>query len=290
MARPEVLNRLKELGWDGPTSYTLPTLNEFIEKLEGGMSIDELKATRKKTSSPDVKGQGRQPKGEWVTAEWPWPDRELPALDGDEVEVEGERWRHIEVDADRGVGATQRFVPTVKQPKAKAEKGTWEACENPGVEVSDVTAEYEKDGVRYRLAPPAEEGGSIMWEKFVPTPKKAGKLKGEQQANFDPREMLRVFENQDMRVRTGGRDWTMVPVEWLEEQLAGAKERGDAAIVVDVDGSQEACDVVILEALVAVKKRLALREVNDGTASSNGSTAEGDVRVADEQGQATSEA
>lgn len=267
MARPEVLNRLKELGWDGPTSYTLPYLLEMTELLEGGMTVDALKESRRKTS---VKVE-KQPKGEWVAYD-----------DNPGVTDEPDPQRVYEKDgvnyrlAPDGSGGWEKFVPTVKQPKAKKEKGTWEECENPfteeegwGVAVDDGEFTFGTEG-RYRKetriddvdlsGPEATGNARLVWFKFVPTPKKVGKIKAKQEASFDPREMLRVFENENVRVRTGGRDWTLVDIDFLEAQLKAAQETGAAAVVIDLDGSQESADVPWLEALVAVKKRLALRE------------------------------
>jgi len=257
MARPDVLNRLKELGWDGPTSYTLPYLQEMISHLEGGMTVEDLKASRKKTSSPEVKGNGRAPKGEWVP------------VDGNDSQ-EGDR--PIVNEAGEVTGY-ERFVPTPKPVKVKAEKGEWVTTEwpDPNLALPPLGEEIEINGDRWRHREVDAEAGMGVTEKFVPTPKKVGKLKGEQQASFDPREMLRAFENEDMRVRTGGRDWTMIDVDWLDGQLKEAQGRGDAAVLVDVGGSKETCDVVWLEALVAVKRRLALREENgDAPADAGG--------------------
>jgi hypothetical protein len=268
MARPDVLNRLKELGWDGPTSYTLPYLNEMISSLEGGMSVDELKASRKKTSSPEVKGNGngRAPKGEWVAATPPTDAEGFTAPDlGAETEFEGTRWRVVALTDPEGVLQYEKFMPTVKQPKEKVEKGEWVSCERPVNVPDDVqpNVEFSIDGVKYRyqLGITQDE----IWLKWQPKVKKVAKgpLKG-QVSDWDPREMLRVFENEDMRVRTGGRDWTMIDSDFLAEQLAGAQERGEAAVLIDVDGSPESCDVPWLEALIAVKRRLALREETNG--------------------------
>lgn len=278
MARPDVLNRLKELGWDGPTSYTLPYLNEMIAALEGGTTVEELKATRKKTSSSEVKGQGRAPKGEWVTCDDPDPTSVAGPENTGEFEKDGVKYRWIVyTSTDDGSTSTvyERFVPTPKPARQRPEKGTWEVLvDHPQLEVMDPAGETEVEGTRYRwntIVQENEDGSPgetyVRWEKFVPTPpkeRKTAKLTGKQQADFDPREMLRVFENQDMRVRTGGRDWTMLPTDWLEEQLKAAQGRGDAAVLVDVDGSQEALDCIVLEALVSVKKRLALREEVNG--------------------------
>lgn len=250
MARPDVLNRLKELGWDGPTSYTLPYLNEMISLLENGTTVEQLKESRRKTS---VK-VNKEPKGEWV--------RETVELESPyqgEFELDGVRWRSTDD------GAYEKFVPEVKAPKVKAEKGEWVKDEPMSSQSGQLVAgegEQELDGVKWRWT---ADGG---YERFVPTPPKAkGKIKG-QEASWDPREMLRAFENEDVRVRTGGRDWTMVDTDFLEGQLVQAQQAGHAAVVIDLDGSSESADVVWLEALVAVKKRLALREEVNGDGDS----------------------
>ena len=208
MARPDVLARLKELGWDGPTSYTLPYLNEMIDILEGGTSVEELKQNRRKTSAPS----------------------------------NGER-----------------------TPRVKKEKGTWEAATPPtdaeGFTAPDVGGETEFEGVRWRVVQLEDPAGVLQYERFVPTPPKAKKAKlPGQESEFDPRAMMRVFENEDMRTRTGGIDWTLKDVEELQVALDDAQAKGETHVVLDVNGSKEQADVVWLAALVTVKRRLALRE------------------------------
>lgn len=221
MARQQVLDRLRELGWDGPTSYTLPYLNELIGQLENGAGVEDLKASRKKTSSPEVKGRPRE-------------------------------------------------------PRQRPEKGEWVACDNPiegTVAGPEPQGELEHEGVRYRwntVVEGADMNGDptnaqtvVHWYRFTAPERAAKKPKVKlpsQEASFDPRTLLRVFENHDMRIRTGGRDWTMVDVDIIDALLDKARTSGATHVVVDVDGSAEQADVVWLDALRTVKRRLANRE------------------------------
>jgi hypothetical protein len=315
MARPQVLEELKGLGWVGPTSYTLPYLLELIERLKAGETPEAIEASRRKTSVK-TEGNGRQSKGEWVECEDPDPESVAGPENTGEFEKDGVKYRWtIYTSTDDGSTTTvyERFVPTVKVPKGPKDKGTWEQCEAPTFEEPDVEGaivdgEMMVGDVKYRRSTVVVEsetgepvGVSHIWERYIAyvkpakEPKAKAKLAG-QTADFDPRAMLKVFENSDMRIRTGGRDWTLLDADFLQEQLDAARGRGDASVLVNVDGSQEACDVVWLEALISVKRRLALREEveqngqNAEGGASTESSDEGDVCVEDEPTQATGEA
>lgn len=277
MARPQVLERLRELGWTGPTSYTLPYLNELIARLEGGETPEAIEASRRKTSVK-TNGPRRDKGGTWE----PIADEDeiltqvrlafsLPENDSsDEVIIDDVRYEKI--GNEEGTGwSFRRWVPTppkVKTPKEPKVKGTWEAREWPGDPTELPPLDGEEvvlEGRRWRHRTNGDPGeGMGVTEVFVPTPPKAPRERKDPQAEFDPRELLRTFEDETLRGLTGGYDLTLVDTDVLQAALDDARMRSLAQATVPMPvGEAVHKDVVWLEALITVKRRLAAREAID---------------------------
>jgi len=224
LRKPELVAALREAGYTGPVSYDWFTLNEML-------------------------GEAKEKGGSNVTPGW-----------------RGER------------GENQK--PKVKKPKAAAtpkerKGGTWELV--TGIELLAVqqdaeTMAYYLNGegearveVRPRFDGESETMTIAGYEKWVPTPKpvkvKAEKGTGIQEGPFDPRQMLRIFENVELRNETGGYDVTHCSIQDIESSLAASRVAKSSNAEVTLPGGKTVVvDAVWLDSLLSIKRRLKNRE------------------------------